>query len=59
MNPLFNGRTVHFGAFQLDVRTGELRKGGVRINLPAQPVFDRLRSDRRCAAVLERVGLPR
>lgn len=28
---------VRFGAFQLDVRTGELRKAGVRINLPDQP----------------------
>jgi TolB-like protein/DNA-binding winged helix-turn-helix (wHTH) protein/Tfp pilus assembly protein PilF len=28
---------VRFGAFQLDLRTGELRKAGVRINLPEQP----------------------
>ena len=28
---------VRFGAFQLDLRTGELRKGGARINLPDQP----------------------
>ena len=28
---------VRFGAFELDLRTGELRKGGVRINLPDQP----------------------
>jgi DNA-binding winged helix-turn-helix (wHTH) protein len=28
---------VRFGAFQLDLGTGELRKGGVRINLPDQP----------------------
>ena len=28
---------VSFGAFQLDLRTGELRKAGVRINLPDQP----------------------
>ena len=28
---------VRFGVFQLDLRTGELRKGGVRINLPDQP----------------------
>ena len=28
---------VRFGAFQLDLRTGELRKAGVRINLPDQP----------------------
>ena len=29
---------VRFGAFQLDVRTGELRKGSVRIHLPDQPL---------------------
>ncbi len=29
---------VRFGAFELDVRTGELRKSGVRINLPDQPL---------------------
>jgi len=29
---------VRFGAFQVDLRTGELRKGGVRINLPDQPL---------------------
>jgi TolB-like protein/DNA-binding winged helix-turn-helix (wHTH) protein/Tfp pilus assembly protein PilF len=28
---------VRFGAFQLDLRTGELRKSGVTINLPDQP----------------------
>jgi len=28
---------VRFGAFELDPRTGELRKAGVRINLPEQP----------------------
>ena len=28
---------VRFGAFQLDLRTGELRKAGDRINLPDQP----------------------
>ncbi len=28
---------VRFGAFQLDLRTGELRKAGVRISLPEQP----------------------
>lgn len=28
---------VGFGTFQLDLRTGELRKAGVRINLPEQP----------------------
>ena len=29
---------VCFGAFQLDVRTGELRKSGARVNLPEQPL---------------------
>jgi TolB-like protein/DNA-binding winged helix-turn-helix (wHTH) protein/Tfp pilus assembly protein PilF len=29
---------VRFGAFELDLRTGELRKSGVRINLPDQPL---------------------
>jgi TolB-like protein/DNA-binding winged helix-turn-helix (wHTH) protein/Tfp pilus assembly protein PilF len=28
---------VRFGAFELDMRTGELRKSGVRISLPDQP----------------------
>ena len=28
---------VCFGAFQLDLRTGELRKAGVKVNLPDQP----------------------
>src|SRR4029078_7970436 len=28
---------VRFAAFELDLRTGELRKSGVRINLPDQP----------------------
>ena len=29
---------VRFGAFELDLRTGELRKAGVRINLSEQPL---------------------
>src|SRR5687767_5101119 len=29
---------VRFGAFQLDLRTGELRKAGARIHLPDQPL---------------------
>src|SRR4029453_13032956 len=29
--------SVCFGTFHLDLRTGELRKGGARINLPEQP----------------------
>jgi len=28
---------VRFGTFELDLRTGELRKSGVRVNLPDQP----------------------
>ena len=36
MNAPLDG-PVRFGAFQLDLRTGELRKAGVRINLPEQP----------------------
>jgi TolB-like protein/DNA-binding winged helix-turn-helix (wHTH) protein len=29
---------ARFGAFELDLRTGELRKSGVRVNLPDQPL---------------------
>jgi TolB-like protein/DNA-binding winged helix-turn-helix (wHTH) protein/Tfp pilus assembly protein PilF len=29
---------VRFGAFELDLRTGELRKAGVRLHLPEQPL---------------------
>ena len=36
MNAPLDG-PVRFGAFQLDLRTGELRKAGARINLPQQP----------------------
>src|SRR5687768_14863079 len=36
MNPPVD-RPVRFGAFQLDLRTGELRKAGSKINLPEQP----------------------
>jgi DNA-binding winged helix-turn-helix (wHTH) protein len=32
------GRIVRFGVFELDVRSGELRKAGVRLNLPHQPL---------------------
>lgn len=28
---------AHFEAFELDVRTGELRKGDVKVRLPEQP----------------------
>jgi DNA-binding winged helix-turn-helix (wHTH) protein len=34
---LSEGNLVRFGAFELNLHTGELRKGGVRINLPDQP----------------------
>lgn len=30
--------TIRFGPFELDVRAGELRKGGTRIRLPDQPL---------------------
>ncbi len=29
---------VRFGVFELDLRSGELRKSGVRLNLPDQPL---------------------
>jgi len=31
-------RLIRFGVFELDARSGELRKAGVRINLPEQPL---------------------
>jgi TolB-like protein/DNA-binding winged helix-turn-helix (wHTH) protein/Tfp pilus assembly protein PilF len=34
---LSQSNLVRFGVFELNLRTGELRKGGVRINLPDQP----------------------
>jgi len=34
---LSQGNLVRFGAFELNLHTGELRKGGVRINLSDQP----------------------
>jgi TolB-like protein/DNA-binding winged helix-turn-helix (wHTH) protein/Tfp pilus assembly protein PilF len=34
---LSQGNLVRFGAFELNLHTGEMRKGGVRINLPDQP----------------------
>ena len=37
MNAPLDG-PVRFGAFQLDPRTGELRKAGARISLPEQPL---------------------
>jgi TolB-like protein/DNA-binding winged helix-turn-helix (wHTH) protein len=35
---LSQGYLVRFGTFELNLSTGELRKGGVRINLPDQPL---------------------
>jgi Tol biopolymer transport system component/DNA-binding winged helix-turn-helix (wHTH) protein len=37
MVPL-RGRRIRFGPFELDVRTGELRKGGTRLRVPDQSV---------------------
>lgn len=36
MSPV--SRTIHFGAFELDVEAGELRKNGLRIRLGDQPL---------------------
>jgi Tol biopolymer transport system component/DNA-binding winged helix-turn-helix (wHTH) protein len=35
--PLGNNKTVRFGLFEVDLRAGELRKGGLRIKLQGQP----------------------
>ena len=35
-HPIF-GRVLKFGPFEVDFRTGELRKRGVRIGLQEQP----------------------
>src|SRR5690242_14758852 len=43
------GRVVRFGAFEADLRLGELRKGGRRIGLQEQPF-------RVLAVLLERPG---
>ena len=32
------GRLLRFGVFELDLETGEMRKSGVRVHLPPQPV---------------------
>ena len=32
------GRIVRFAAFELDIKTGELRKNGLRIKLQGQPI---------------------
>ena len=35
--PVPNRQVVRFGAFELDLRVGELRKAGLRVNLQEQP----------------------
>ena len=47
--PGTNSRTLRFGAFEVDVRSGELRKDGIKVRLEGQP-FQVL------AALLERPG---
>jgi DNA-binding winged helix-turn-helix (wHTH) protein/Tfp pilus assembly protein PilF len=47
--PVANSGTVRFGAFEADLRSGELRKDGIRVKLEGQP-FQVL------AALLERPG---
>jgi DNA-binding winged helix-turn-helix (wHTH) protein len=37
LNPRTNQNVVRFGLFELDLRTGELRKSGIRIKLQEQP----------------------
>jgi hypothetical protein len=32
-------RSVRFGIFEVDLRTGELRKKGIRLRLQGQPFF--------------------
>ena len=36
--PVPSRQVVRFGAFELDLRVGELRKAGVRVNLQEQPL---------------------
>jgi len=60
--------TVRFGAFEGDLRAGELRKHGVKVKLQEQPFqvlqilialdYEPLRSDERFAEMIRRVGLP-
>jgi len=47
--PIANSGTVRFGAFEADLRSGELRKDGIKVKLEGQP-FQVL------AALLERPG---
>ena len=42
-------RVVRFGVFELDLRSGHLRKAGVRLSLPDQPL-------QLLTALLERPG---
>src|ERR687898_34411 len=37
-HPRSEARVVRFGVFELDVHSGDLRKRGVRVNLPDQPL---------------------
>jgi DNA-binding winged helix-turn-helix (wHTH) protein len=36
--PSGTSRLVRFGVFEIDLRSGDLRKGGTRLNLPEQPL---------------------
>src|SRR3954466_15947925 len=38
MGSTSSGRRVHFGQFEMDVKTGELRKDGTKIRLQEQPL---------------------
>ena len=35
--PVLSANKFRFGVFEADVRTGELRKHGIRLRLPDQP----------------------
>ena len=37
MNPSAVARMLRFGAFEVDLRAGELRKGGIKIKLQEKP----------------------
>lgn len=36
--PVSESSRIRFGDFELDLRTGELRKAGIRVHLPPQPL---------------------